>query len=245
MESGMIARRDLMIGGACLLAAGSSAALKVRHEEPLLKGAKLAAVVPASFGDWVSRDVGDPYAVNGEKTLSDKLYNELVVREYANEKKQVAIAMLLAYGGRQTDELQLHRPEICYPAFGFDLVRNEPFSLGIGGKVVLPARRLSATSEDHGENIVYWSRMGELLPQDGGEQRKARLKIAMDGIIPDGLLSRFSTVGMSAENDWRVIEEFVIELIANVAPPMRKVLVGTQRANQLSGIVSPTVALRG
>lgn len=231
----MIARRSFLLGGACLAAAVAGTALKPRREVPLLKGAKLSAVVPATFGDWISEDMSDPLAVNGEGTLSAKLYNELVVRQYVNPKTETAITMLLAYGGRQSDELQLHRPEICYPAFGFDLVRNEPLSLPVGGKATVPARRLVAEQDGRRESIIYWSRMGELLPQDGGQQRKARLEIAMQGIIPDGLLSRFSIVGEDPNHDWATIEAFVTQLIASIAPNRRNVLIGSERAAEVNG----------
>lgn len=226
----MIARRNLILGGACLVAAVAGTALKPRHEVPLLKGAKLAQVVPAAFGDWISEDMSDPLAINGEGTLSAKLYNELVVRQYVHPKAEVAITMLLAYGGRQSDELQLHRPEICYPAFGYELKRNEAISLPVGGSATVPARRLLAEQEGRRESIIYWSRMGEKLPQDGGQQREARLEIAMQGIIPDGLLSRFSIVGDDPNQDWRAIGAFVTELIAAIAPNRRNVLIGTERA---------------
>jgi EpsI family protein len=235
MEIGMISRRNLLLGGACVAAAVAGTALKPRREVPLLKGAKLADVVPAAFGDWVSEDMSDPLAINGEGTLSAKLYNELVVRQYVNEKAQVAITALLAYGGRQSDELQLHRPEICYPAFGYDVLRNEPISLPVGGSATVPARRLLAQQDDRQESIIYWSRMGEALPQDGGQQRKARLEIAMQGIIPDGLLSRFSIVGDDPGQDWAAIGAFVAELIAAVAPNRRNVLIGTERAKLIWG----------
>lgn len=231
----MIARRNLLLGAACVAAAGAGTALKPRREAPLLKGAKLANVVPAAFGAWTSQDMSDPLAINGEGTLSAKLYNELVVRQYVNATTETGITMLLAYGGRQSDELQLHRPEVCYPAFGYDLMRNEAISLPIGGSAVLPARRLVAEQGDIRESIIYWSRMGELLPQDGGEQRKARLEIAMQGIIPDGLLSRFSIVGQDPNQDWATIGAFVTELIAAIAPDMRKVLIGSQRAALIGG----------
>lgn len=226
----MIARRNLILGGACLVAAVAGTALKPRHEVPLLKGAKLAEVVPAAFGDWTSEDMSDPLAVNGEGTLSAKLYNELVVRQYVNLKAEVGITTLLAYGGRQSDELQLHRPEVCYPAFGYDLTRNEAISLPVGGSATVPARRLLAEQDGRRESIIYWSRMGEKLPQDGGQQREARLEIAMQGIIPDGLLSRFSIVGDDPDQDWRTIGAFVTELIAAIAPNRRNVLIGTERA---------------
>jgi EpsI family protein len=228
----MISRRNVVLGGACVAAAVAGTALRPRQEQPLLTGAKLAEVVPAKFGRWVSEDVGDPYAINGEGTLADKLYNELVTRLYVDESSGTAVMSLLAYGGRQSDELQLHRPEVCYPAFGYNLVRNDATMLPLGSRATLPVRRLAAEAEGRRESIVYWSRMGEFLPQDGGEQRAARLRIAMQGVIPDGLLCRFSTAGDYPERDWPVIGRFIGELLAAVRPDMRKVLIGTQRAQQ-------------
>lgn len=235
----MIARRDLIIGGACVLAAGAAAALKPRNEVPLLKNAKLADVVPAAFQGWSSEEAGDPYAVNGEGTLSAKLYNELVTRRYLNTAGDVQIMALFAYGGRQSDELQLHRPEVCYPAFGYNLVKNEALTLVLGGAAQVPARRLSATAEGRSESIIYWSRMGEEIPRDGSEQRKARLEIAMQGIIPDGLLCRFSVAGGFPEYDWKAIEGFVSELVVAIQPNMRKVLIGTERADRIKGVLPP------
>ncbi len=235
----MIARREFLIGGVCLAAAGGAAWLKPRHEVPLLRGGKVAEVVPATFGDWTSEDVGDPYAVNGEQTLASKLYSEQEVRNYRNSRTNADIMMLLAYGQRQSDELQLHRPEVCYPAFGYSLVRNEPVSVPIGGKAVIPARRLAAEAEGRRENIIYWTRMGEFLPQGKGQQRVDRLQIAMQGIIPDGLLSRFSVAGDNPDQDWKVIEAFVAELITAIDPTKRKVLIGTERADLLQSIDAP------
>lgn len=230
----MIARRDILMGAACLIGAGGAQALRPTRNVSLLGEDQLADVVPATFGDWQSEDVGDPLAVNGPGTLSAKLYNQLLVRAYRNTTTGDQLLALLAYGGRQTDELQLHRPEVCYPAFGFNLVRNEPFDVPIGSGVRIPARRLLAEGEDRVESIIYWSRMGEYLPRDGGEQREDRLRIAMQGVIPDGLLCRFS--GLSAEpgREWSAIEGFLPAFLGAIAPGHRKVLIGTQRANQMA-----------
>lgn len=232
----MIARRDLLLGALCVSGAIAGTALKPRREVRLLKSGKLADLVPKAFGAWASEDVGDPYAINGEGTLSAKLYNELLTRQYVNLQTGVGVMALMAYGGRQSDELQLHRPEVCYPAFGFNVTRNEPLSLSIGGGVTVPARQLAAEAEGRIESIVYWSRIGELLPQDGGQQRSARLKIAMQGIVPDGLLSRFSMIGVDPGQEWLAITRFVVELIGAVAPANRNVLIGSERANTLMRI---------
>lgn len=235
VEIRMIDRRNLLIGATCVVAAGTAAALKPRREVTLLKGAKMADIVPATFGDWTSLDVGDPYAQNGgEKTLAQRLYNDQVVREYRNNRTGASVLALLAYGQRQSDELQLHRPEICYPAFGYEVVRNEPLTLPLGHGVTVPARRLAADADDRHESIIYWSRMGELIPQDGGQQRSDRLKIAMQGIVPDGLLCRFSSAGEFPEREWGMMAAFVAELVNAVPANQRKVLVGTERAQGLT-----------
>lgn len=217
-----------------MVAAAGGEIIRPRRQVKLLRSGKVADLAPAAFGDWTSENVGDPYAVNGKGTLSAKIYNELVVRMYSNSKLDAAILMLLAYGGKQSDELQLHRPEVCYPAFGYSLVRNEPTSLPIGKGVNLPARRLEATQEDHQESIVYWARMGELFPQDGAQQRAARLQIGLKGIVPDGLLCRFSVAGAKVEQSWQLIDAFVVELLAAIAPDKRNVLIGDERANLLN-----------
>ena len=230
----MIARRDILMGAACLLGAGGAYALRPRRNVSLLGENKLGEVVPATFGDWQSEDVGDPLAINGPGTLSAKLYNQLLVRAYRNSVTGDQLLALLAYGGRQTDELQLHRPEVCYPAFGYNLVRNEPVDVPIGSGVRLPARRLLAEGEDRLESIIYWSRMGEFLPRDGDEQREDRLRIAMEGVIPDGLLCRFSAVSSEPGREWSSIEVFLPAFIGAIAPRNRKVLIGTQRANEMT-----------
>lgn len=222
-------RRDALIGASCVLAAGGGLALKPRREAPLLKGAKMADVVPVKFGPWISEDIGDPYAVNGEGTLSAKLYNELVSRQYGNTETGERVFALFAYGGRQSDELQLHRPEVCYPAFGYDLTRNERTEVKVNGAEI-PARRLVAEAEQRSEMIIYWSRMGEMIPQNGGEQRRARLEIAMQGIIPDGLLCRFSTMNSDPTTAWDELSKFISAMLVAVDPPWRKVLVGTALA---------------
>jgi EpsI family protein len=230
----MISRRDLLMGAACIAGAGATMAMKPSHHIPLLGKGRLTDVVPASLGDWRSEDVGDPLAINGPGTLSAKLYNQLLVRAYTNTVTGAQVLMLLAYGGEQTDELQLHRPEIYYPAFGFALVRNEATDIHVAPEVTVPGRRLIAKADGRTEGVMYWSRIGEYLPRDAGQQRAMRLQISMQGIIPDGILCRFSCGPQDPARPWRDIEEFLPGFMAAIAPASRKVLVGTARGAQLA-----------
>jgi EpsI family protein len=224
-------RRALLAGGACVGAALLAQRLKPHHYVSLLQSAKLDDLVPRSFGPWTSEDVGDPLALNGPGTLSAKLYNQLVTRSYTDGRGG-AVLMLLAHGERQSDELQLHRPEICYPAFGFAVLRNEPMMIHLGDGISVPARRLLTESESHQESVLYWTRLGEFLPTSAAEQRTARFKNAVAGLVPDGILCRFSTAD-GTPRAWPALEQFVHDLIAATKPAGQRVLIGTDRAKQL------------
>ena len=234
MANGMIDRRGLVLGGACVAAAVAGEALRPHREVLLLKGATLADVVPRAFAGWTSEDVPDALAVNQEKgTLSARLYSDLVVRAYTKGEGGPAITALVAYGRRQTETLQLHRPEICYTAFGYALAESQPIALPIARGVRLPARRMLAQLQERRESVIYWSRLGEYFPQDADEQRTARFRNTLQGVVPDGVLSRFSVVGPYPQYGWSLISDFIGQLIAATGPDQRKVLIGAARAEQL------------
>lgn len=229
----MTSRRDLIIGAACILGAGAAYQLKPRREVLLLpKDAKLEDLVPLQMPGWTGQDVGDPLALNQEGTLAARLYNQQVVRLYTGADG-VEVMMLLAYGAKQSDDLQLHRPEICYPAFGFTLVRNEPTKIPLMTGVDIPARRLIARKDDGVEYVTYWSRLGEYLPQDGGEQRTARFENAFHGLIPDGVLCRFSTWADNPTTAFSNVNRFVQALVLGMKSDRRSVLIGRERAARL------------
>jgi EpsI family protein len=175
----MINRRDIVIGAACLGAAGVSYALVPRRRVSLLgPRQRIATIVPAAFGQWTSRNVSDLVAPKEEDSLASKLYGETVGRIYSDGSSGGEIMMLLAYGNTQSDDLQLHRPEICYPAFGFAITQSRVMRLPLGGGV-LPVRQLVADAPDRRETILYWSRLGEFLPLDKKQQQVDRLLTAM------------------------------------------------------------------
>lgn len=224
-------RRALFAGALCVGGALAAQGLKPHKYVSLLQSSKLDDLVPRNFGPWTSEDIGDPLALNGPGTLSSKLYNQLVTRAYSDGQGP-PVLMLLAHGERQSDELQLHRPEICYPAFGYTLLKNEPASLQLGGSVLLPARKLLAKSPSSEESAIYWTRLGEYFPVSSSEQRKARFDNALAGVIPDGILCRFSS-GDSTPGAWPRLEQFVRSLLASTGSPGRSVLVGMERSREL------------
>lgn len=231
----MVARRDLILGGAAVVAAGLAYQLKPRKKVLLLEHAKMADIVPVTFGSWSA--AADPNLVTPDTTgkLAALLYSELVSRIYTNEQTGREVMMLIAYGDTQSDLLQLHRPESCYPAVGYNLKMTAPADIPLGGPAVLPGRKVVAVKGDRQENIVYWTRLGEYLPNSSRAQKVDRLRTAMSGYIPDGALFRFSDLGADADGSVDRLENFIRELMTSIAPAKRRALVGTQLANAMAG----------
>lgn len=231
----MIARRDFLIGAACCLGSGAAYALKPRRQTTLMDGGKkLNEILPPTIEGWTSRDVSDLVAPETPDSLAARLYGETVGRIYHQQSTGDQVIMLMAHGDVENNELQLHRPEVCYPAFGFAIVENTPVSLAFPKGVAVPCRRLIATSSEREETILYWTRLGEAFPTTVGEQRVERLRTAMHRYIPDGLLARFSVVGSDKARSLAIMQNFVPDLVMHVAANQRKALIGTARASALS-----------
>jgi EpsI family protein len=226
-------RRDILIGAACAAAAGTSFALEPRRRVTLLGRQKMADIVPRAFGAWASQDVSDLVKPLEPGSLAARLYGEEVARRYVNSASQAAVDVMLAHGDSQTDELQLHRPEVCYPAVGYAIVSSAARPVPLPGGVAVPARRLVANSPDRREHIVYWTRLGEFFPVNGSQQRLDQLKTALGGYVADGLLARFSVEGSDSQAAFGALQAFIRAMIVSTAASDRAALIGTRLAGAL------------
>lgn len=229
----MILRRDMLIGAVCAAAAGTSFAMEPRRRMTLLGRKRMADIVPRAFGGWTSQDVSDLVKPLEEGSLASRLYGEQIARRYFNSASQAQVAILFAHGDSQTDQLQLHRPEVCYPAVGFAIVRSAEATMPLPGGVALPVRRLVASSPDRREQIVYWTRLGEYFPVNGSQQRLDQLETALGGYIADGLLARFSVEGPDAQSAFNVMQAFIPAMIMATAASDRPALIGTRFARAM------------
>ncbi len=223
----MTSRRDFLVGAACATAAGVAWARTPRNRMSLLGKRQLETLLPERFGDWHHVPSDAIVTPESDDSLAAKLYSQSVGRLYQMPSGE-GVMMLIAYGDTQSDQLQLHRPEVCYPAFGFNVVGSSPASIKIGHGVIVPGRNLIASSPERTERISYWTRIGESLPQSGSEQRIAKLKIALAGTVPDGVLVRISNVEPDDATAFALNERFAADLLAAMSPTSRPVLIGTE-----------------
>lgn len=231
----MINRRELIVGGACLAAAASAEAVRPNKRVALLGDQKLEDMIPRSFGAWKMREGDGIITPQSEDSLAARLYNQSVGRMY-NGPGDTVVMMLIAYGNTQSDTLQLHRPEVCYPAFGFEVTDSRPAEFSLGNGVSLPGRNLVARQPGREERISYWTRIGEYLPVDNSEQRRMRFKTALDGIIPDGVLVRVSNMLPEDGPAFALNNRFVGDLLRASPPSVRPALITTAKARQLGNV---------
>lgn len=230
-------RRDVIFGGLGLSALGVAEALRPRKRLILLKQGTIAEALPAKFGQWASEDTENLINPATAGRLTRALYSELVMRIYSNAETGSDVMLLAAYGDTQSDLLQLHRPESCYPAVGFTLKMSEAATIDVGGGAKLPIRRVVAVAEDRVENIVYWTRMGESLPQSGPEQREQRINNSIAGFVPDGILVRNSLLGDSTKA-FETLDRFVPEMLRAIPSTKRMAFVGTKVATAVGSVAT-------
>jgi len=234
----MIQRRDFVVGSACLLAAGAAQALRPRNRVQLIGSAKLKDITPKVFGPWRQIHVGDVIQPRTEGSLSAELYSQMIGRVYVNAAGDY-VMLAVAYGDTQSDLLQLHRPETCYPAFGFDISKSVLGSIAVGAANV-PTRSLIAQAPGRRENVTYWTRLGEYLPRTQTEQREDKLRTSLAGIIPDGILVRASSLGDDWQRSLALNRQFLSDLVLATDPKYRPAFIGTRLAALVSRTQSPS-----
>jgi EpsI family protein len=226
-------RRDLVLAALAVGALGAAEAVRPRKRMLLLKaGRTIDDTIPKAFAGWQAESVANLVGPEQAGRLARTLYSETVTRVYYEAGTGAAVMLLAAYGDTQSDLLQLHRPESCYPAVGYTLERADSVELPLPGGGILPARRVIAHSEQRTENILYWTRMGEQLPRTGGEQRVARLENAMKGYVPDGILVRVSVLG-EADKAFPIADRFAGTMLRAIPKDRRAALVGSDLAQRI------------
>lgn len=230
----MTTRREFIIGGACAVTAGAAYAATPRDRMSLLADNKLDDLVPRAFGSWSELPSDSVVVPESDDSLAARLYAQTVTRTFANYQEGVGVMALFAYGDTQSDQLQLHRPEVCYPAFGFAVVETLPVDIQLAGGAAIPGRRLTAQSALRTEHVAYWTRIGEYLPQSGSEQRSAKLRTAFQGIIPDGILVRVSNLSTDPDKAYEINQSFISQLISAMPQQGLPALVGSRIARQVS-----------
>lgn len=190
----------------------------------------LEAQVPKQFGEWQFDTSAPGGVVNPQQEeLLKQLYSQILSRTYVHRSTGQRVMLSIAYGNDQRDGLQMHYPEICYPAQGFRLVSNRKVDLVVGG-LSIPARRLETVfGNQRFEPVTYWTVIGETAVRGGTDKKIAEMRYGFEGLIPDGLLFRVSSIDRDTVAALALQDQFVTSLLAAVSDGVRARLAGVDR----------------
>ena len=173
---------------------------------------KLETMIPAAFSDWSVDATVVPVQVDPQRqSVLEKIYDQTLSRTYIN-KAGDRVMLSIAYGGDQSRALQLHLPEVCYAAQGFDMLKSGEGALATRFGA-LPVRRLVAKQNSRVEPITYWITVGDKAVKSSFERKLQRLAYGLSGKIPDGMLVRVSSIQADEEGAYRLQDRFVGQML--------------------------------
>jgi EpsI family protein len=110
--------------------------------------------LPMQIGDWKGQDIHLSPGIR--KALAA---DSILLRDYTHSGTGRHVQLLIVYRkyGRRGFA---HRPELCYPAAGWEIVRKAYTDMPYAGRDV-PARLVVAEKSDHREAITYWFASGD------------------------------------------------------------------------------------
>ncbi|MCL6262740.1 exosortase-associated protein EpsI, B-type [Craterilacuibacter sp. RT1T] len=185
-------------------------------------GFDLATVIPPRLGEW-QEDVNGPVVVLNpqQQAIIEKIYTQTLARTYVNRKGE-RVMLSIAYGADQRDGMQLHYPEVCYPAQGFVIHSNVRQDVTLLGKKI-PVRRLETTLRElRYEPLTYWFTVGNYPLADSWKKKPAELDYSLRRrLIPDGLLVRVSSIGRDSVAAYHLQDDFIRQLAKSMAPVHR------------------------
>lgn len=217
---------SVVLGASMALAASLAlfmipTAESVSHQEKI----DLESMIPAEFDGWKIEPEMAARIVNpDEKGLVKEIYDQTLSRTYINASGE-RVMLSIAYGGRQSTDLQVHRPEVCYAASGFRISKiSKTYVDTTIGRI--PVMRLVAKQGARNEPITYWVRMGDSLTRGWLEQKFAAIGYGLTRKVPDGLLFRVSTISNDEQDSYRIQQDFLVALMKMVKSTDRVWLVG-------------------
>ncbi len=223
--------KSLMIGlilGALMVLAGvlTKAMTPNIHLSKSRPALELSTAIPLQFGEWKEEKNLASAVVNPQMEATiKKIYTQTLSRTYINNNGE-RIMLSIAYGNDQRDAVQLHYPEVCYPAQGFQVISNRQGVLTTS-QGTIPIRRLETNfSNQRFEPVTYWTTVGDETVTGGISKKIAEMRYGLKGEIPDGLLFRISSISTDTQAAFALQDSFAKALLNELQPDMRLRIAG-------------------
>jgi len=225
MMSG-ISLKNWLIGFALLVAAIAAFVLKpaqlVVNQGPKID---LESLIPKQFSDWRIDESIVPLQTSPDQEASlRRIYSQILTRTYVNGHGQ-RIMLSIVYGDGIDRQLDVHRPEYCYAAQGFQVSQyTDQLVQTLFGS--MPMRRLVATQGLRIEPISYWIKIGDKSLSSTFERKLLKIRQGLTGQVGSGMLVRVSSINNDEGLAYEQQEAFINALLQAMPASQRKQLIG-------------------
>jgi len=186
---------------------------------------KLENLVPMQFGDWRGMEVDSLVAADPQMLATlDRIYTDTLSRTYTNSQGR-NIMLSIAYGDDQRDGMNVHYPEVCYPAQGFR-AKGQSRAQITTPHGIIHAKRLEMAMGARNEPITYWTMVGEHQAGKGLIKKMTEMRYSLKGVIPDGMLVRVSSISRDPVQAYSDHEAFIQAMLGALSPQVRLRLAG-------------------
>ena len=184
--------------------------------------------MPTSVGPWTGSDVELDASTKGALDADEVLY-----RHYANPLTDTEDGLLVVFRkfGRRGFA---HRPEMCYPAAGWEIITKNYTTVPYGGKDI-QAYRVIAQKDNEREIIVYWFASGRQVEANFVKQQ---FWMALDRLTTRKYGWAFIRVNSRVTSSDRDTMRQIRAFVGAMSTPLMTTLTGSQA----EGVASATNA---
>ena len=162
------------------------------------------------------------------RAVIEATYSQTLTRAYINSTEKI-IMVALAYGADQSaHSTQLHYPEVCYPAQGFQIEEISEGLISTKSKKINTKKLKTHLGKSRPEAVTYWTLIGNRISTSNWDKKIAEVSHGLKGEIPDGMLTRISSIGNNWEDEFALHAEFAEPFLLNCPPKIRERLIGTE-----------------
>lgn len=192
---------------------------EVRSNTAAKAGVDLTSL-PTVVGGWKAEG-----SDGGAGSKESAFLNDVLYRTYKRgDGKTVALAV--AYGADQRKKFNLHLPELCYKASGYQVLS---LAEGAMHSPDLKLKEMLVRDPASTQEIQYWIVLGGKQVTGELEKRVRHLYYSVFGVAAEGVLVRVSSFSSESDaaTDRKVQQEFVSTLYRTVNQGQRKLLFGS------------------
>lgn len=212
-----------------LAASGFALALRPTQKIAQQSAIDLETMIPRAFGDWREEQQNAVSMVDPQQQeMVDKIYTQTLNRTYV-DTHGYRIMLAIAYGDDQRDSMQIHYPEVCYPAQGFSLEAKDAGNLTTASGLI-PVTRILTSLGQRTEPVTYWTTIGDRVFQGGLQKKLAEMRYGLNGEIPDGMLIRISSIDPETAHAYEMQTRFADQMFGALTPKNRQKLYGNLRS---------------